>query len=200
MAVKISPQRVQELLKQCGAYLEGHFELRSGRHSGAYVEKFRLLERPEIAAELCQALAANYRGAGVERVAGPALGGVIIAYEVARALGVPCAFAERVGDALEFRRSFTFRPGEKVLVVEDIVTTGGSAREVVEAVRRAGAQPIGAAVLVNRSGRPLDLGVPAASLLELNIATYSPKECPLCREKIPLQAPGSKGVAQAPIR
>jgi len=184
---------VRELLRQCGAYMEGHFELRSGRHSGGYVEKFRLLERPEIAGELCQALADAFRDARIERVAGPALGGVIIAYEVARHLGVPCAFAERTGERLEFRRGFNFRSGERVLVVEDIVTTGGSARQVVDAVRQAGAHSIGAAVLVNRSGQPLDLGVPAVTLLDLDIPSFEPQACPLCKDKVPLQVPGSKG-------
>ncbi|TKJ42469.1 orotate phosphoribosyltransferase [candidate division LCP-89 bacterium B3_LCP] len=194
MIEPISPQRVQELLKKCGAYLEGHFELRSGKHSGQYVEKFRLLERPEIAGELCSAMADAFRDRNVERVAGPALGGVVIAYEVARSLNVPCAFAERVGDKLEFRRGFAFQPGERVLVVEDIVTTGGSARQVVEAVREAGADPIGAAVLVNRSGKPLELGTEAIALLEMNIATYDPADCPLCRDNVALIAPGSKGI------
>lgn len=193
MPVNISAGRVQELLKKCGAHIEGHFELRSGRHSGHYVEKFRLLERPEIASELCRAMADAFRNANIERVAGPALGGVVIAYEVARALGVPCAFAERTENGLEFRRGFTFRPGERVLVVEDIVTTGGSARQVVDAVRRAGAEPVGAAVLVNRSGKPLDLGTPALALLDMDIPTYDPADCPLCKKNIPLRAPGSKG-------
>ncbi|HEX7343198.1 MAG TPA: orotate phosphoribosyltransferase [bacterium] len=197
MKSTINPARVEELLKQCGAYQQGHFELRSGRHSGGYVEKFRLLERPEIASELCRAMADVYRDARIERIAGPALGGVIIAYEVARALGVPCAFAERVGEHLEFRRGFQFRPQERVLVVEDIVTTGGSAREVVEAARQAGANPVGAAVLVNRSGKPLDLGAPAIALLDLDIASFLPAECPLCRVGVPLYAPGSKGTQKS---
>ncbi len=193
MSVNISGDRVEELLKKCGAYMEGHFELRSGKHSGKYVEKFRLLERPEIAALLCDAMADAFRGKGVERVAGPALGGVVIAYEVARSLGVPCAFAERVDDRLTFRRGFVFKPGEKVLVVEDIVTTGGSAKQVVEAVREEGADPVGAAVLVNRSGKPLDLGTESIALLDLDIPTYEPDECPLCKANVPLTAPGSKG-------
>ena len=132
MSVNITQEKVRELLKLSGAYLEGHFELRSGKHSGHYVEKFRLLERPEIAGQLCEAMADVYRDAGVERVAGPALGGVVIAYEVARSLGVPCAFAERVGDTLTFRRGFVFKPGERVVVVEDIVTTGGSSLKAIE--------------------------------------------------------------------
>jgi orotate phosphoribosyltransferase len=193
MKTTISPDRVQALLESCGAYQEGHFELRSGRHSGGYVEKFRLLEHPDVAAELCRALGEAFRHVTIERVAGPALGGVIIAYEVARTLGVPCAFAERVEDQLEFRRGFQFRPGEKVLVVEDIVTTGGSARLVIEAVRRAGAEPIGAAVLINRSGQPLDMDVPTVSLLDLDIPSYLPEECPFCAQKVALQTPGSKG-------
>lgn len=197
MTLYISPDRVRELLKKSGAHIEGHFELRSGRHSGHYVEKFRLLERPEIASELCGAIANAFRNEGIERVVGPALGGVIIAYEVARLLGVPCAFAERSGDRLEFRRGFAFRPGERTLVVEDIVTTGGSAQQVVEAVRAAGAEPIGVAVLVNRSGKPLDLGTSAISLLDMDIPTYDPEECPLCRKSLPLQTPGSKGTGQA---
>jgi orotate phosphoribosyltransferase len=197
MNTPIPPDRVQALLEVCGAYQEGHFELRSGRHSGGYVEKFRLLEQPEVAQELCRALAEAFRHAAVERVAGPALGGVIIAYEVARVLGVPCAFAERVEDRLEFRRGFQFRPGEKVLVVEDIVTTGGSARLVIEAVLRAGAEPIGAAVLINRSGKALDMGVPTVALLDLNITSYLPEDCPLCRQNIPLHTPGSKGTQKS---
>jgi orotate phosphoribosyltransferase len=189
----LSPDRVQELLTRSGAYLEGHFELRSGRHSAYYVEKFRLLERPDIAAELCAAMADAFRDRNIQRVVGPALGGVIIAYEVARALGVPCAFAERVGDDLAFRRGFTFQPAERVLVVEDIVSTGASARRVVEAVRAAGADPVAAAALVNRSGKPLDLGTEAIALLDLDIPTFDPVDCPLCEEAIPLQKPGSKG-------
>lgn len=192
----LPPDRVRLLLERSGAYQSGHFELRSGRHSGVYVEKFRLLEHPEIASELCQALAAAFADQGIERVAGPALGGVVIAYEVARALRIPCAFAERSGEQLEFRRGFAFHPGEKVLVVEDIVTTGGSARQVLEAVRQAGAVPVGVAVLVNRSGQPLDMGVPTVSLLNLNITTYELKDCPLCREGAPLQKPGSRGTAK----
>lgn len=196
MSVNITQEKVRELLKLSGAYLEGHFELRSGKHSGHYVEKFRLLERPEIAGRLCDAMADVYRDASVERVVGPALGGVVIAYEVARSLGVPCAFAERVGDKLAFRRGFDFKPGEKVIVVEDIVTTGGSAREVVEAVREAGADPIGAAVLVNRSGKPLNLGTEAVALLDMDIPTYEPSDCPLCEAGIPVTAPGSKGAGK----
>ena len=149
-----------------------------------------------LALVLCGALAEAFHESAVERVVGPALGGMIIAYEVARVLGVPCAFAERSEEGLEFRRGFTFQSGERVLVVEDIVTTGGSAGQVVEAVRRAGAEPIGAAVLVNRSGRPLDLGTPTVALLELDIPTYDPKECPLCRKNVPLQRPGSKGARE----
>lgn len=193
MKTTIAADRVQTLLEQCGAYQEGHFELRSGRHSGGYVEKFRLLEHPEVASELCRALAEAFRHVTVERVAGPALGGVIIAYEVARALGVPCAFAERVDDHLEFRRGFQFRPGEKILVVEDIVTTGGSVRQVIEAVRNAGAEPVGAAVLINRSGKPLDLDAPTVSLLDMEITSYLPQDCPFCRRNVALQTPGSKG-------
>ncbi|MBU0519821.1 orotate phosphoribosyltransferase [bacterium] len=193
MKPQISPARVEELLKKSGAYLDGHFELRSGKHSGHYVEKFRLLEKPDIAAELCAAIADVFRNQGIQRVAGPALGGVVIAYEVARSLGVTCAFAERVEDKLTFRRGFEFAPGEKVLVVEDIVTTGGSARQVVQAVREAGADPVGAAIMVNRSGKPLDLGAPAIALMDLDIPTFDPDHCPLCADGIPIYMPGSKG-------
>jgi orotate phosphoribosyltransferase len=198
MKQTIEPGKVRDLLSQCGAYMEGHFELRSGRHSGHYVEKFRLLERPEVASELCRAMADAFRDENIQKVAGPALGGVILAYEIARFLGVPCAFAERAGERLEFRRGFVFEPGERVLVVEDIVTTGGSAREVVQAVRDAGADPVGAAVLVNRSGKPLELGTKSVALLELNIPTYDPDDCPLCRDQVPIKAPGSKGTVINP--
>ena len=182
-----------EMLKKHGVLREGHFLLSSGKHSDKYFEKFRILEQPLVCEAFAKAVAERFGKDDAAVVCGPTTGGVIIAYEVARVLGIPCAFAERVGEKLEFRRGFQFRSGERVLVVEDIVTTGGSAREVVEAARQAGADPIGAAVLVNRSGKPLDLGTPAIALLDLDIASYLPAECPLCHKGLLLYAPGSKG-------
>ena len=190
------PEEVEQLLRESGALLEGHFLLTSGRHSARYIEKFRLLEQPRVTSPLCGELARRFEQRRVECVVGPVTGGIILAFETARHLGCRAVYAERGegGNGFTFRRGFTFKPGERVLVVEDIVTTGGSVLQVVDAVRAAGAEVVGVGLLVDRSGGKVDYGVPVVeALLELNIESYAPDEVPqwLTDKHGPAIKPGS---------
>ena len=192
---------VEQLLRDSGALLEGHFLLTSGRHSAQYIEKFRLLEQPRVTSRLCGELARRFEQRRVECVVGPVTGGIILAFETARHLGCRAVYAERgdgapsgSGEGFVFRRGFQFQPGERVLVVEDIVTTGGSVLKVVDAVRAAGAEVVGVGLLVDRSGRKVDYGVPIVeALLELNIESYAPDDVPqwLTEKYGPAIKPGS---------
>ena len=187
--------QVRALFRRSGALLEGHFRLSSGLHSSGYLQCALVLQHAETASDLAMALAAQVRDRAAAAVVSPALGGVIIGHEMGRALGVRAMFVERQEARLVLRRGFTIAPGERVLVVEDVVTTGLSTRETIDAVRAAGGQVVGAACLVNRSGGRADLGVPLASLLELDLPTWNPDACPLCAQKIPLVKPGSRPTA-----
>jgi len=177
---------VEALLRQAGAILEGHFLLTSGRHSGLYVEKFRVLENPAYAEGLCRLIADRFRPLNIEVVAAPTTGGIIVAYEVARQLGGRSIFAERGPQGRAFGRGFTLRPGERALVVDDVLTTGGSLREVITAVEGAGAEPVGVGVLVDRSGGRTPFGLPFFACLTLDIPSYEPGDCPLCARGLPL--------------
>lgn len=174
------------LLKEAGAVLDGHFQLASGKHSGLYIEKFRLLERPPQTEAMCRMIADWARTLSPQLVAGPTTGGIIISYEVARLLGLPGIFAEKEGGGRSFQRGFTIGPGERTLVVDDVLTTGGSVRDVLDAVRALGGEPVGVAVLVDRSGGKVDFGVPLFSCLPLDLPTYEPGACPLCAKRLPL--------------
>lgn len=180
--------RPAALLREAGALMDGHFRLTSGRHSPQYVEKFRLLEQPEQTAELCRLIAERFRGDGPQVVAGPTTGGIILSYEVARQLGVRGIFAETSNGRREFGRGFELAPGERTLIVDDVLTTGGSVRDVIEAVRRAGGIPIGVGVLVNRAGPGGGdaFGLPFFACLEMDIPSYDESACPLCREGVKL--------------
>lgn len=184
------------ILRECGAYLDGHFLLTSGLHSPHYIEKFRVLERPDLAGLLCKELARRYERDGVDVVLGPAVGGIVIAYEVARVLGCRAMFAEREGGRLRLRRGFEISAGERILVVEDIVTTGGSVLEVIELVRSSPGALVGIGLLVDRSGGRVSFGVRTEALAALDIPTYKPDACPLCSEGVPLTQRGSRGLAQ----
>jgi len=186
------PEEVQTLFEEDGAILKGHFLLSSGLHSDVYFEKFRVFQHPEHLERLCRALAARFREQGVELVVGPTTGGVLIAYEVAKALGTPFAFAEREEGKRVLRRGFRMSLGQRVLVVDDVLTTGGSVREVVELVEGQGGTVVGVGVLVDRSGGSVDLGYPLQSLLQVRARTFRPEECPLCRDGVPLVKPGSR--------
>lgn len=186
-------EAAERSLREAGALLTGHFQLSSGRHSGVYVEKFRLLERPPQTDALCRMIADWARGLSPQVVAGPTTGGIIISYEVARHLGLRSIFAENPtgpldaeGGGRSFQRGFTIAPGERVLVVDDVLTTGGSVRDVLDAVRAAGGEPLAVAVLIDRSGGKADFGVPFFSCLALDLPSCEPDECPLCEQGLPL--------------
>jgi orotate phosphoribosyltransferase len=191
--IVITPDDVERIFRHANAFREGHFVLSSGKHSPRYLEKFQVLQWPQETERLCGTIAAWWRAAVPDTVAGPTTGGIILAHEVARQLGTRAVYAERNedGPGRVFRRGFQLRPGERVLVVDDIMTTGGSVQETVDAVRSAGAEVIGAAVLVDRSGGNATLDVPVRALWQLEIPSYASDECPLCREGIPVTKPGT---------
>lgn len=191
----LEKEAILDLFRKAGAFLEGHFLLTSGLHSPYYVEKFKLLQYPQYVERLAQAIAEGFRGERVDVVVGPAIGGIVLAYEVARAFGARMAFTEREEGKMRFRRDFTLDHEDKVLVVEDVVTTGTSLLEVIEAVREKGASIIGAAVLVDRSGGKVSLPYPYTPLLTMEMPVYTPEECPLCKESIALQKRGSRYIA-----
>ncbi len=189
-------ESILDLFRTTGAYLNGHFRLTSGLHSPAYLQCALVLQYPRHAAELGGLLADELRkfvSEPVGLVVSPALGGLIIGHEVARALGARFIFTERdENKKMTLRRGFTVTPGEPALVVEDVVTTGGSTRDVVDALRAAGARPLAAGSIVDRSGGHADVGVPRVALVTLQVLTYDPAECPLCAQGLPAVKPGSR--------
>lgn len=190
-----------DLFRKSGALLEGHFRLTSGLHSPGYLQCALVLQQPHDAEALGAAIAQRTRDLRATVVLSPALGGVVIGQEVGRALGVRAIFAERQDGALTLRRGFMLSETDRVLVVEDVLTTGGSTRETMQVARACGAQVVGAAAIVDRSagpaagGRASDLGVPFASLLDIDLPTYEPDKCPLCAQGLPVVKPGSRPVA-----
>jgi orotate phosphoribosyltransferase len=182
---------IEKIFEKAGALLKGHFLLASGLHSPVYWEKVRVLQYPEYTEKLCRLIAEHFRGAGIEVVAGPTTPGVILAYETARQLGVRGIFAEKdeAGGRI-FRSGFQIEPGEKVLVVDDILTTGGSVQGTITAVKKQGGQVAGVGVLVLRAVEP-DFGVPFYACHRTQLVTYPPLECPLCARGMALVRPGS---------
>ncbi len=179
----MTEQEVRQLFLETNAIMEGHFLLTSGLHSPIYVEKFNVLQHPAYTERLCRALAGKFAGEAVDTVVGPMTGGILLAHEVGKALGTRAIFTERENGRMTFRRGFTLSPEERVLIVEDIVTTGGSVEEVIEAVRAFGGVPVGVGMLVDRSGGTVNFGtVPHKALLHLTVETFSPDDCPLCKE------------------
>jgi orotate phosphoribosyltransferase len=190
----MTPEQVLDIYKKTGALLTGHFLLSSGLHSEQYLQSALVLQQPDIASKLCAELAKHFKNSNIEAVIAPALGGVFVSHETARALGVRALFAERVNGELTLRRGFSIRAGERVLVVEDVITTGKSTKETIEVVRKAGGTAVAAGSLVDRSGGKADLGVPYQSLVTLNVPTYSPEACPLCKAGSTPVKPGSRGL------
>ncbi len=183
---------VVRMFEASGAVLRGHFRLASGRHSPVYWEKAKVLQYPAYTEKLCAMIASHFRKEGIDLVAGPTTPGIILAYETARQLGVRGIFAEKAeGGGREFRRGFEIKPGERVLVVDDILTTGGSVRDVIEAVRQLGGGVAGVGVMVDRSTSKIDFGVPFYACHRADEVTYPPEECPLCAAGVPLVTPGS---------
>ena len=185
---------VLDLFRRSGALLEGHFRLTSGLHSPGYLQCALVLSHPERAALLGHAIGDRVRGVRPTVVLSPAIGGIVIGHEVGRALGVRALFAERQDGQLTLRRGFTLSGADRVLVVEDVLTTGGSTRETMEVARAAGAQVVGAASIVNRSGGAATFDVPLESLLDYSLPTYEPESCPLCAKGLPVVKPGSRAV------
>jgi len=190
----MTEREVYDLLVETGAIMNGHFKLTSGLHSPHYVEKFNVLQHPAMTEKLCRAMAEHFTDAKIETVVGPVTGGIILAHETGKALGTRAIFTERVEGKMTFRRGFSLHEGERVLIVEDVVTTGGSIREVIDVVKSYGAIPVAVAMLVDRSGGKATFDdVPNFALLHMNVETYAPEDCPLCKQNVPLTKRGSTG-------
>jgi orotate phosphoribosyltransferase len=183
---------VLDRFRRAGALLEGHFRLTSGRHSSGYMQSALVLQHPREAEALGRAIASRTASLGAQAVLSPALGGIVIGQEVGRALGVRAIFAERQDGRLTLRRGFAFEPGERVLVVEDVVTTGGSTKETIDVAREAGALVVGAAALIDRSNGTHVVDVPFHPLAVVSLPTYQPEMCPLCQAGLPIVKPGSR--------
>jgi orotate phosphoribosyltransferase len=188
----LQTEEVIERFKRTGALLEGHFILTSGLHSTLYLQCALLLQHPAEAIAFGQALADHYRDQKIETVAAPAIGGLVIGYEVARSLGARFIWTEREDGKMTLRRGFTVRPGESVIVIEDVITTGGSTRETVDVLRTAGARVVGAASIIDRSSGRADVGVPRFALATLDVPSVAPSACDLCAQGMQAIKPGSR--------
>lgn len=183
---------VIEQLKESKALLDGHFLLSSGRHSNRYCQCAKLLQYPDRAAKVLSVVVEKLKGVQVDIVVGPAMGGIIVAYELGRQLGVPAIFTEREDGKMCLRRGFEIQPGQKVLITEDVVTTGKSSLETIEVLKDFGAEIVGIACIVNRSTSPLDY--PLFDAVRLEIESWDAADCPLCKEGIPYVKPGSRAI------
>ena len=192
----MNAEQVIDQFRATGALLEGHFQLSSGLHSTVYLQCALVLQFPERAEVFGRAIAEKFQGQGIQLVSSPAIGGIVIGHEVARALGARFVWTEREGDQMTLRRGFTVSPGEKTLVVEDVITTGGSTRDTIAALKRAGADVIAAAAIIDRSAGTADVGVPLTALAALKVLSVSAAECDACKLGEPVVKPGSRKVAQ----
>ena len=191
------PESILTTFRETGAYLKGHFRLSSGLHSGEYLQSALVLQHPDLAERLGRSLAERMpKDQVVEIVVSPALGGLIIGHEVARAMGARFLFTERdAAGKMTLRRGFSLSPGETAVVVEDVVTTGGSTREVIELLQSSGVRILGMGSIIDRSGGRVDLGVPRVALATLDAVAWTPEECPLCKQGLPIEKPGSRAAA-----
>jgi orotate phosphoribosyltransferase len=188
----LNAEQVIDQFRATGALLEGHFQLSSGLHSTVYLQCALVLQFPERAEAFGRALAEKFQGQGIQLVASPAIGGIVIGHEVARALGARFIWTEREAGQMTLRRGFTIAPGEKTLIVEDVITTGGSTRDTIEAVRRGGADVVAAASIIDRSGGSADVGVPLSSLASLRVLSVESSMCDACKLGEPVVKPGSR--------
>ena len=184
---------LQSLLEESGAILNGHFLLTSGCHSNRYIEKFRVLEKPDALDKVCKEMAALYQDKNIQIVLGAAIGGILIAGGVGRHLGVKHIFSERVNGKMELRRGFDLPSGIRVLIVEDIITTGGSVFELIELANEYNVEIVGVVNLVERSAEPINFGIPSTPLLNLPSESWEQKDCPLCRDKVLFTQRGRTG-------
>jgi len=190
----IKTEEVMKKFEQAGAIQKGHFKLTSGVHSDTYIQCAQVMQHPEFMHNLCSELGKKFRGDDIDVIVGPAIGGIIMAHVMARVLGpwVRAIFTERENGKMTLRRSFEINPGEKVIVVEDVTTTGSSVREVIDIVNSRQGKVVGVGVLIDRSGGKVNFGVKTEKLLTVDIKTYLPEECPLCKKGIPVVKPGSR--------
>ena len=187
-------ERVFEIFRETGVMLDGHFLFTSGRHGDKYMQCAQLFRFPQYTDEILEDLAKRFEGEQMDLVIGPAVGAVQMSFAMARILGCENIFAERENGVMTLRRGFHIEPGQKVLVVEDVVTTGGSVQEVLELVHKAGGDVVGVCVVVDRTNGQIDLGERLESVVSLDLKSYAPDECPLCKEGIPLVKPGSRNL------
>lgn len=190
----IKTEEVMKKFEEAGAIQKGHFKLTSGVHSDTYIQCAQIMQHPEFMHNLCSELGKKFRGDDIDVIVGPAIGGIIMAHVMARVLGpwVRAIFTERENGKMTLRRSFEINQGEKVLVVEDVTTTGSSVREVIDIVKSRQGKVVGVGVLIDRSGGKVDFGIKTEKLLTVDIKTYLPEECPLCKKGIPAVKPGSR--------
>ena len=188
----MNPENVIDEFRKTGALLEGHFQLSSGLHSSVYLQCALVLQFPEKAEMFGRAIAQQFANSGIQLVASPAIGGIVIGHEVAQALGVRFLWTEREAGEMILRRGFTVSQGERTLVVEDVITTGGSTRDTIEALQRAGADVVAAASIIDRSGGEADVGVPRVALATLRVASVQPEICDACKMAEPVVKPGSR--------
>jgi orotate phosphoribosyltransferase len=188
----LSERRTLEILKEAGVLLEGHFLLTSGRHSDKYLQCAKIFRNVKYSEELCSALAGRFKDDRIDLVIGPALGAVQMAYEVSRQLGCENFFAERENGKMALRRGFAIEPGRRVLVVEDVVTTGGSVKEVMDVVKAQGGTVAGVGAIVDRTGGEIDFGVPFKAVISMKVESWEADDCPLCKQGKPLVKPGSR--------
>ncbi|HSR18623.1 MAG TPA: orotate phosphoribosyltransferase [Ignavibacteriaceae bacterium] len=187
-------QKILEIFNKTGALLEGHFLLTSGRHSNVYFQCAKVLQYPDYCEMICRYIADHFKSYGIDTVISPAIGGIIVGQEVARLLNKRSIFAEREDKALILRRGFSLEQGERVLVCEDVVTTGGSVFEVIEIVKGSGAVVEGVGFIVDRSNAKVNFGFPQFSAVKIDAVSFSPEECPLCKKGIQLVKPGSRKI------
>lgn len=188
-------EQIVKLYEQTGALQEGHFRLSSGLHSPRYLQAALLLQYPPIAQELGWSLGQLFKDEKIALVVAPAVGGILLGQEVARALKCRANYLERERGDLRLRRGFKIEPQDRVLVVEDVITTGGSVKETIEVVKAKGGEIVGVAVLIDRSGGKAKVGYPYKALAQLEIPAYKPEDCPLCKKGVPTVTPGSRGLA-----
>ncbi|MGE4283995.1 MAG: orotate phosphoribosyltransferase [Clostridia bacterium] len=190
----MTQERVLEVLKEAGVLLEGHFLLTSGRHSNKYLQCAKIFQYTKYSEELCKALAEKYKDANIDVVIGPAIGAIQMSYEVSRWLGVKNIFAERDNGFMTLRRGFAIEKGQKVLIVEDVVTTGGSVKEVINIVKEAEGEVVGVGAVVDRTGGKIDFGTRFESVISMAVESYEVDSCPLCKQGIPYNKPGSRKI------
>ena len=188
----LSREDILSIFRETGALLEGHFILTSGLHSSTYFQCAQIFQYPEYSEKLCRDIARHFRDVEIDLVVSPAVGGIIFGYELARQLGVRNVFTEREGGAMTLRRGFKVNPGEKILVAEDVTTTGGSVKELIKAVTNMGGDILAVTSIVDRSGGKVQFGVPYYSLFQMDVKNYDPDDCPLCGQGSRAIKPGSR--------